>query len=101
MEKGNEAMVTDSAHHHSAAATIRGLLARVGGQVRQLICGLHGHDSLLHFQQGRLSLLCSSCGYETPGWNVHGEAVVQEQTVAVEPKRRALRMPVLSIRRIA
>jgi hypothetical protein len=99
MEKGNEAMVTDSAHHHSAATTTRGVLARVGGQVRQLICGLHGHDSLLHFQQGRLSLLCSSCGYETPGWDVHGETVVQEQ--AVEPKRRALRMPVLSIRRMA
>ena len=99
MEKGNEAMVTDSAHRHRSATTTRGVLARVGGQVRQLICGLHGHDSLLHFQQGRLSLLCSSCGHETPGWDVRREAVVQE--AAMEPKRRSLRMPVLSIRRMA
>jgi hypothetical protein len=42
-------------------------------QLRQLICGLHGHDSLLHFDHGRISLLCTSCGHETPGWDVKGE----------------------------
>lgn len=38
----------------------------------QWICGLHGHDSLLHFERGRVSLLCTSCGHETPGWDVKG-----------------------------
>ena len=40
--------------------------------VRQLFCALHGHDSLLHFRQARLSLVCTSCGYETPGWELNG-----------------------------
>jgi len=39
-------------------------------KVRQFLCGLHGHDALLHFEQGRLSLQCTSCGYETPGWDL-------------------------------
>jgi hypothetical protein len=76
-----------------------GFLARTGEQVRQFICGLHGHDSLLHFEQGRLSLLCSTCGYETPGWDVKG-APVQRQAAAPK-ERRVFRMPLVSQRRIA
>ena len=74
-----------------------GFLTRVGEQVRQWICGLHGHDSLLHFEQGRLSLLCSSCGYESPGWDVKS-APTQK---APEPKRRAVRMRLIGERRVA
>lgn len=39
-------------------------------RVRQLWCGLHGHDSLLQFEQDRMYLRCVSCGHETPGWNL-------------------------------
>ena len=42
-------------------------------KVRQFLCGLHGHDALLHFEQGRLSLQCTSCGYETPGWDLESD----------------------------
>jgi hypothetical protein len=66
-------------------------------QVRQFICGLHGHDSLLHFEQGRMSLLCSSCGFETPGWDVKGNQVRREPAPAA---RRVVRMP-LAERRVA
>ena len=90
-------MVTDPAQHHSMP-TAPGLLTRVGEQVRQFICGLHGHDSLLHFEKGRLSLLCPSCGYETPGWDVKGAPV---QRPPVERKRPVLRVPLASQRRIA
>ena len=48
--------------------TDEGLLSRVTLKFRQRMCGLHGHDSLLHFDNGRISLLCSSCGHESPGW---------------------------------
>ena len=92
-------MVRDSAQHHPANATTTGVLLRVGGQVRQFICGLYGHDSLLHFEKGRLSLLCSSCGYETPGWDVKNAP--SEQLPAAEPKRRLIRLPVLGERRLA
>ncbi|MBI1875167.1 MAG: hypothetical protein HYZ58_09400 [Acidobacteria bacterium] len=47
-----------------------GIFARMMASVRQAICGLHGHDSLLHFEENRVCLRCTSCGYETPGWSV-------------------------------
>jgi hypothetical protein len=42
----------------------------VSDKVRQFLCGLHGHDAILHFEHGRMSLQCTSCGYETPGWDL-------------------------------
>lgn len=92
-------MVTDSAQHHLTATSSTGLLARAGVQLRQFICALHGHDSLLHFEQGRMSLLCSSCGYETPGWET-SNAPARTQAAAA-PKARVVRMPLLRERRVA
>ena len=51
------------------------VLSRAAVQLRQFMCGLHGHDSLKHFEQGRMSLLCTSCGFETPGWDVRTSSV--------------------------
>ena len=28
-------------------------------RMRQMLCGLHGHDTLLHFEQDRMSLRCA------------------------------------------
>jgi hypothetical protein len=75
-----------------------GMMARVGEQVRQFICGLHGHDSLLHFGQGRVSLLCSSCGYESPGWDVKGTPASREPAAQ---QRRVERIALLRARRAA
>lgn len=41
-------------------------------RLQQWLCGLHGHDEVLHFEKGCMSLLCTSCGHETPGWDVKG-----------------------------
>jgi hypothetical protein len=38
------------------------------GWLRKFSCGLGGHDMLLQFEPGRLSLRCANCGQETPGW---------------------------------
>ncbi len=57
----------------AAAATVHqddGMGARVLGKVRQLVCGLHGHDTLLQFEHDRMFLRCVSCGHETPGWEL-------------------------------
>ncbi len=40
--------------------------------IRQFTCGLGGHDELLQFEAKRLSLVCVSCGHESPGWDVSG-----------------------------
>ena len=80
------------------SAEYNGLMSRMGEQLRQFICGMHGHDSLLHFGEGRVSLLCSSCGHETPGWDVKG---TQARREAVRPERRVVQMPLVSERRVA
>ena len=66
-------------------------------KVRQLVCGLHGHDALLHFEQGRISLQCTSCGYETPGWDLKSSDIAPEP----EPSARFIRLPLLGERRVA
>ena len=77
-----------------------GLATRMLTQVRQTFCGMHGHDSLLQFEQDRMFLRCVSCGHESPGWSLtetpptvteHGDA---ERHVMVRP-------PLVGIRRIA
>ena len=75
----------------------RGLISRLVDHVRQGICGMHGHDSLLHFEHGRMSLLCSSCGYESPGWELKGHA----RAKAAQPTPRIMRMPLVGERRVA
>jgi hypothetical protein len=89
-------MNTDHAQHPSTPASTRPRFARVGVQLRQLICGLHGHDALRHFEQGRVSLLCPSCGYNSPGWNIKDE---QPQPDTARP--RMVRIPLVGQRRVA
>jgi hypothetical protein len=49
-------------------AHARGLWARALDGLQTTMCGLHGHDPLLQFERGRIFLRCSSCGYQSPGW---------------------------------
>jgi hypothetical protein len=51
------------------ATPARSLWSRAIGHLQSAVCGLHGHDPLMHFEQGRMFLRCTSCGYETPGWS--------------------------------
>jgi len=44
------------------------LMSRVG----QLLCGFRGHDSVLHFEGNRVMMRCTSCGHDTPGWEITG-----------------------------
>jgi hypothetical protein len=75
-----------------------GMVARMTRQLHQFVCGLHGHDALLHFETGRLSLQCTSCGYETPGWDLKRAVAL---TSEVKPTTRVLRLPMVHERRIA
>jgi hypothetical protein len=93
-------MFTDTVQHRTMTSPqpATGLLARTVGQVRQFICGLHGHDALLHFGQGRMSLQCTSCGYESPGWDVNTEP---ERAIVKRAKHRLVHMPLVRQRRVA
>jgi hypothetical protein len=66
-------------------------------RVRRFLCGLHGHDAVLHFEQRRMSLQCTSCGYETPGWDLK---VVPTRPEAVDTPRRCP-LPLVIRRRVA
>jgi hypothetical protein len=72
------------------------MLTRIATVVRQFICGLHGHDALLHFAPGRLSLQCVSCGYESEGWDLKGAHPHQD----VSTEKRVIRLPLTGARRV-
>jgi hypothetical protein len=71
----------------------------VTDKVRQFICGLHGHDALLHFEHGRMSLQCTSCGYETPGWDLR--TAKAPAPPAERASSRIVRLSLLGLRRTA
>jgi len=89
-------MAIDTAHRLTPPNETNGLLTRAAQQLRQFMCGLHGHDSLMHWEQGRISLLCASCGHETPGWDVKETPAANADTT-----RRVVRMPLVQERRVA
>ena len=69
-------------------------------RVRQMFCGLHGHDNLLQFEQDRMFLKCVSCGHETPGWSLN--EAPPTVTIRGDARRHAVVRPqLISVRRIA
>ena len=46
----------------------------INDRMRRVLCGLHGHDTVLHFEHDRLSLRCLYCSYETTGWSLTPDA---------------------------
>ena len=63
-------MMVARKHFELESALSSGVVSRAGERVRRFLCGLHGHDALLHFDGGRMSLVCTSCSYESPGWDL-------------------------------
>ena len=77
-----------------------GFGARMMDWLRQSLCGLHGHDTMLRFEQERMSLRCVSCGHETPGWAL--DEVPPTVTVRGDARRLNISRPLLvKARRIA
>ena len=56
----------------AAPAELEGMMSRVASRLSQTLCGLSGHDSVLHFEGPRVMMRCTSCGHDTPGWEVSG-----------------------------
>ena len=77
-----------------------GLGTAVVAKVRQMFCGLHGHDNLLQFEQDRMFLRCVSCGHESPGWEMT-ETPPTVTEVGDASRHAIVRPPLVGIRRIA
>ena len=71
-------MVTNYPQQLTAAAEVQrdhngaGILSRALGRLGQMLCGVRGHDSVLHFEGNRVMMRCTSCGHDTPGWEISG-----------------------------
>lgn len=71
-------MVTNFPQHLARAAegcgsgTSESFAGRLIGRVGRLMCGMRGHDSVLHFEGKRVMMRCTSCGHDTPGWEING-----------------------------
>jgi hypothetical protein len=70
-------MVTNYPQQLTADATLTpdtttSVVTRALARLGQLVCGLRGHDSVLHFEGNRVMMRCTSCGHDTPGWEISG-----------------------------
>ena len=84
----------------TASRARTGGFGRVLAWLSQAVCGLRGHDTLLNFEEERMSLRCVSCGHETPGWELN--EVPPTVTVRGDARRHAIVRPqLISARRIA
>ena len=50
------------------ARAANAFVARTVTRLGQLLCGMRGHDAVLHFEGKRIMMRCTSCGHDTPGW---------------------------------
>jgi hypothetical protein len=74
-------MVTNYPQRLTAGAKINGqstviesVVSRAMGRLGQLLCGVRGHDSVLHFEGNRVMMRCTSCWHDSPGWEISGRA---------------------------
>ena len=70
-------MVTNYPQHLTAEVgheNADGVVSRGISRLGQLLCGLRGHDAVLHFESNRVMMRCTSCGYDTPGWEITARA---------------------------
>jgi hypothetical protein len=72
--------------------------------IRQTVCGMHGHDTLLQFEQERMFLKCVSCGHETPGWELNEAPPVTldaAEPISERHRQVAIHPHLVSERRVA
>ena len=72
------AMVTNYPQQLAATSELPGTTAtdasafgRAMAFLGQALCGFRGHDSVLHFEGKRVMMRCTSCGHDTPGWEIN------------------------------
>jgi hypothetical protein len=65
---------TTAATPRETTGTPATVINRVAVRVGQMLCAMRGHDSVLHFEGNRVMMRCTSCGHDSPGWEVSGRA---------------------------
>ena len=47
-------------------------VSRTVTRLGRLLCGIRGHEPMVHFEGKRVMMRCTSCGHDSPGWEVSG-----------------------------
>ncbi|MDQ3068809.1 MAG: hypothetical protein M3R55_03650 [Acidobacteriota bacterium] len=88
-------MVINDTQHLTMGHTARrsgaqeGLISRLAAWFTQFFCGMfHGHHAVLQFEGERMLLRCTSCGHDSPGWDINAER--PRVTLAGDPRRHSL-----------
>jgi hypothetical protein len=68
--------------------------------MRQVFCGLHGHDNLMQFSRDRVFLKCVTCGHESPGWELT-EAPPTHRISGDAQRHVLVQPPLTAARRVA
>jgi hypothetical protein len=76
-----------------------GLTARVFTWLGQVVCGMRGHDAVLHFAGNRVMMRCTTCGHDTPGWEISGRG--PRRRFEGDPRRHLLSPKRLVLRKSA
>jgi hypothetical protein len=66
--------LTTTAEINGQSTIVESVINRAMGRLGQLLCGVRGHDSVLHFEGNRVMMRCTSCGHDSPGWEISGRA---------------------------
>jgi hypothetical protein len=91
--------LTASAEINGKTAAGEGVINRLMGRLGQLLCGVRGHDSVLHFEGNRVMMRCTSCGHDSPGWEISGRA--PRRRFEGDARRHLLATPRLVLRKSA
>ena len=96
-------MVTNYPQQLTAAADVDNsesrLMTRAITRLGQMLCGLGGHDSVLHFEGSRVMMRCTSCGHNTPGWEITGRG--PRRRFEGDPRRHTIKKPRLVLQKTA
>jgi hypothetical protein len=81
-------------HEDAGGGSVARVVGTISRQFTRMLCSLHGHVIMLHFEPNKLSLECSLCGYQTEGWEVGRPMTARRQAnnpYARPERRRTLR----------
>src|SRR5689334_25145405 len=86
---------------HEGTHPTESLAERALDRIKQALCGMHGHDSLLQFEHDRMFLKCVSCGHESPGWELNETPPTVVAQVENRVRQPLIRPQLVDVRRIA
>jgi len=103
-ERGKVVMVTNYPQQLAAVAELTvertsDVLARTATRFARVMCGMRGHDEVRHYEGRRVMMRCTSCGHDTPGWEITGRG--PRKRFEGDPRRHSMDPPKLVLRKSA